>query len=44
MELPRRIKPPRPIGTTARVMTLQGLIKLRDDLQGEDSRSGSDGA
>lgn len=36
MELPRRITPPQAIGTTARVLTLKGLMKLRDDLKGED--------
>lgn len=36
MEMPRRFTPPRPIGVTARVLTLQGLMKLRDDLKGED--------
>ena len=29
-------KQPRTIGTTARVLTLKGLMKLRDDLKGED--------
>ncbi len=32
----RRPKQPRTIGTTMRVLTLKGLIDLRDDLKGED--------
>jgi hypothetical protein len=32
----RRIAPPRPLGITARTLTLKGLIDLRDRLKGED--------
>ena len=36
LQLPAKLRKIRPIGTTARVLTLQGLMKLRDDLKGED--------